>query len=155
MVGIDLAVTRNLFENKDDEILAAIEAALANPIMQPVADYLEFSRIGLKAGQRTTVETDIPDLKEENGKATYVSRDYAGHGRNGAGFSEEISAQPKTRSGSFCRCAFGPGAFASLCVHGWRVLRREAARATRSLTSVQKSYPAGSVRSQARAGSFG
>ena len=46
--------------------------------MQPVADYLEFSRIGLKAGDRTTVETDIPDLKEDSGKSSYVSRDHAG-----------------------------------------------------------------------------
>jgi hypothetical protein len=46
--------------------------------MQPVADYLEFSRIGMKAGNRTTVETDIPDLKGDNGKGTYTSRDHAG-----------------------------------------------------------------------------
>lgn len=63
---------------KDDEILSAIDSALKNPIMQPVADYLEFSRIGLKAGDRTTVETDVVDLKGDNGKATYTSRDHAG-----------------------------------------------------------------------------
>jgi TolA-binding protein len=62
----------------DDEISAEIDAALENPIMEPVADYLEFSLIGLKAGDRTTVETDIPDLKGDNGKGTYTSRDYAG-----------------------------------------------------------------------------
>ena len=32
-----------------------------NPVMQPVADYLEFSLIGLKSGDRIPVETDIPD----------------------------------------------------------------------------------------------
>ena len=79
---------------KDDEILAEIDAALKNPIMQPVADYLEFSRIGLKAGDRTTVETDIPDLKGDNGKGTYISRDHAGMEKMAPGFSEEISAQP-------------------------------------------------------------
>jgi len=63
---------------KDDEILSEIGAALKNPIMQPVADYLEFSLIGLKAGDRTTVQTDIPDLKGDNGKGTYTSRDHAG-----------------------------------------------------------------------------
>jgi TolA-binding protein len=62
----------------DDEIRTEIDAALKNPIMQPVADYLEFSRIGLKAGDRTSVETDIVDLKGDNGKATYKSRDHAG-----------------------------------------------------------------------------
>ncbi|HEX7517370.1 MAG TPA: outer membrane protein assembly factor BamD [Chthoniobacterales bacterium] len=62
----------------DDEIRAEIEAALKSASMQSVADYLEFSRIGLKAGDRTTVETDIVDLKEDNNKATYTSRDHAG-----------------------------------------------------------------------------
>jgi hypothetical protein len=45
--------------------------------MQPVADYLEFSRIGLTAGVRTSVETDIEDPKADNSKATYTSRDHA------------------------------------------------------------------------------
>jgi TolA-binding protein len=69
---------RDSAPKKDDEILSGIDAALKNPIMQPVADYLEFSRVGLMAGDRTTVETDIPDLKESAGNATYASRDYAG-----------------------------------------------------------------------------
>jgi hypothetical protein len=64
-------------KKKDEEILAEIEAALKDPAMQPVSDYLEFSRIGLKAGDRTTVETDIEDPKAENSKATYTSRDYS------------------------------------------------------------------------------
>jgi len=68
----------NPLVKKDDEILGEIEAALKNPIMQPVADYLEFSRIGLTAGIRTSVETDIVDLKEDNAHATYKSRDHAG-----------------------------------------------------------------------------
>jgi TolA-binding protein len=62
----------------DDEIRAEIDAALKNPAMQPVADYLEFSRIGLKAGDRTSIETDIVDPKGDNAKATYTSRDHAG-----------------------------------------------------------------------------
>jgi TolA-binding protein len=70
--------TPNSPKKTDDQISAEIEAALKDPVMQPVADYLEFSRIGLKAGDRTVVETDIPDLKEENGKSTYTSRDHAG-----------------------------------------------------------------------------
>jgi hypothetical protein len=86
-VGIRFAVlesngwdrpNENSPRKKDDEILAEIDAALENPIMQPVADYLEFSRIGLKAGDRTVVETDIPGLKEEDGKSSYISRDHAG-----------------------------------------------------------------------------
>jgi TolA-binding protein len=70
--------TPNSSKKKDPDIVAEIEAALKNPIMQPVADYLEFSLIGLKSGDRIRVETDIPDAKETNGKATYTSRDYAG-----------------------------------------------------------------------------
>src|SRR5204863_5275109 len=70
--------TPNAPKKTDDQISAEIDAALNNPIMQPVADYLEFSRIGLKAGDRITVETDLPDPKEDNGKSTYVSRDHAG-----------------------------------------------------------------------------
>ncbi|MEY2496469.1 MAG: hypothetical protein QOD12_25, partial [Verrucomicrobiota bacterium] len=62
----------------DDKIVAEIETALKNPAMQSVADYLEFCRIGLKAGDRTPVETDIVDAKADNGKATYTSRDHAG-----------------------------------------------------------------------------
>ncbi len=63
---------------KDDDIAAEIDAALNDPAMQPVADYLEFSLIGLKSGDRTTVETDVPDEKEDDGKATYTTRDHAG-----------------------------------------------------------------------------
>jgi hypothetical protein len=62
----------------DNKISEEIEAALKNPVMKPVADYLEFSLIGLKAGDRTSVETDIPDLKADGGKASYTSRDHAG-----------------------------------------------------------------------------
>src|SRR5204862_2814281 len=56
--------TPNAPKKTDDQISAEIDAALNNPIMQPVADYLEYSRIGLKAGDRITVETDVPDPKE-------------------------------------------------------------------------------------------
>jgi outer membrane protein assembly factor BamD (BamD/ComL family) len=65
-------------QKTDDQIREEIDAALRNPVMQPVAEYLEFSRIGLKAGDRTTVETDIVDLKGDNAKASYTSRDHAG-----------------------------------------------------------------------------
>jgi TolA-binding protein len=63
---------------KDSDIAAEIDAALKNPVMKPVADYLEFSLIGLKSGDRIKVETEIADEKGENGKAAYTSRDHAG-----------------------------------------------------------------------------
>lgn len=53
----------------DDEIRAQIEEALRDPAMQPVADYLEFSRIGLVSGDRTKVETDIVDPKDDNARS--------------------------------------------------------------------------------------
>ncbi|MEO7723943.1 MAG: hypothetical protein ABIU29_04530 [Chthoniobacterales bacterium] len=61
----------------DNEIRAQIDEALRDPAMQPVADYLEFSRIGLVSGDRTKVETDIVDPKDDNAKVTITSRDYA------------------------------------------------------------------------------
>ena len=85
----------------DDEILAEIDAALKNPIMQPVADYLEFSRIGLKAGDRTTVETDIPDLKGDNGKGTYVSRDHAGMEKMARDFLKKYPRSHKREAALF------------------------------------------------------
>jgi TolA-binding protein len=85
----------------DDEILAEIDAALKNPIMQPVADYLEFSRIGLKAGDRTTVETDIPDLKGDNGKGTYVSRDHAGMEKMARDFLKKYPRSHKREAAFF------------------------------------------------------
>ena len=61
----------------DDDIRAQIDEALDDPAMQPVADYLEFSRLGLVSGDRTKVETDIVDPKDDNAKVTITSRDYA------------------------------------------------------------------------------
>jgi len=85
----------------DDDILAEIDAALKNPIMQPVADYLEFSRIGLKAGDRTTVETDIPDLKGDNGNGTYVSRDHAGMEKMARDFLKKYPRSHKREAALF------------------------------------------------------
>jgi hypothetical protein len=62
---------------KDDEIRAEIEQALKDPAMQRVADYLEFSRIGLISGDRTQVETDVVDPKGDGEKVSVTSRDYA------------------------------------------------------------------------------
>lgn len=85
----------------DDEIRAEIEAALKNPIMQPVADYLEFSRIGLKAGDRTSVETDIVDPKGDNAKATYTSRDHAGMERMARDFLKKYPRSRKREAALF------------------------------------------------------
>jgi len=88
-------------KKKDDEILAEIEAALENPIMQPVAEYLEFSRIGLKAGDRTTIETDIPDLKSEDSKATFTSRDHAGMEEMARDFLKKYPKSQKREAARF------------------------------------------------------
>jgi TolA-binding protein len=85
----------------DDEIRIEIDAALRNPIMQPVADFLEFSRIGLKAGDRTSVETDIVDLKGDNGKATYKSRDHAGMEKMARDFLKKYPRSRKREAALF------------------------------------------------------
>ena len=93
--------TPNSPKKTDDQISAEIDAALKNPIMQPVADYLEFSRIGLKAGDRTTVETDLPDPKEDNGKSTYVSRDHAGMEKMARDFLKKYPRSHKREAALF------------------------------------------------------
>jgi TolA-binding protein len=86
---------------KDDEIRAEIDAALQNPIMQPVADYLEFSRIGLKAGDRTLVKTDIPDLKGDDGAGSYTSRDHAGMEKMARDFLKKYPRSHKREAALF------------------------------------------------------
>ena len=93
--------TPNSPKKTDDQISAEIDAALKDPVMQPVADYLEFSRIGLKAGDRTIVQTDIPDLKEENGKSTYVSRDHAGMEKMARDFLKKYPRSHKREAALF------------------------------------------------------
>ena len=85
----------------DDQITAKIEAALKNPAMQSAADYLEFSRIGLKAGDRTSVETDIVDAKADNGKATYTSRDHAGMEKMARDFLKKYPRSHKREAALF------------------------------------------------------
>jgi len=81
----------------DDQILAEIDAALKNP----VADYLEFSRIGLKAGDRTIVQTDIPDLKGEDGQGGYTSRDHAGMEKMARDFLKKYPRSHKREAALF------------------------------------------------------
>jgi len=63
-------------EDNDDAVQAAIDAAEKNPALQSFHDYLDFCRIGLVAGTRFDVQTDIAGSKEPDG-ATYHSRDFA------------------------------------------------------------------------------
>ena len=62
-------------EDSDDAVEAEIDAAEKNPALQDFHDYLDFCRIGLVAGKRIEVKTDIPGGKEPDG-ATYHSRDF-------------------------------------------------------------------------------
>jgi hypothetical protein len=63
-------------EDNDDAVEAEIDAAGKNPALQSFHDYLDFCRIGLVAGERFEVKTDIAGSKEPDG-ATYSSRDFA------------------------------------------------------------------------------
>ena len=92
--GFSSGGDENSSKKNDSEIIAEIEEALEDPIMKPVADYLEFSLIGLKAGDRIKVQTEIADEKDENGKAAYTSRDHAGMEKMARDF---LKKYPKSR----------------------------------------------------------
>ena len=62
-------------EDSDEAVEAEIDAAEKNPALQNFHDYLDFCRIGLVAGKRIAVKTNIPGGKEPDG-ATYHSRDF-------------------------------------------------------------------------------
>jgi hypothetical protein len=62
-------------QDSDDAVAAEIDEAGKNPALQSFHDYLDFCRIGLVAGKRIEVKTDIPGGKELDG-VTYYSRDF-------------------------------------------------------------------------------
>jgi TolA-binding protein len=62
--------------DSDEAVAAEIDAAEKNPALQSFRDYLDFCRIGLVAGKRIEIKSDVPDSKEPDG-ATYHSRDFA------------------------------------------------------------------------------
>ncbi len=62
-------------EDTDDAVDAEIDKAQENAALLSFHDYLDFCRIGLVAGTRVEIKTDIPGSKEPDG-ATYHSRDF-------------------------------------------------------------------------------
>lgn len=99
--GFSAGGGENSSRKKDSQIVAEIEAALKDPVMQPVADYLEFSLIGLKAGDRIKVQTEIADEKDENGKAAYTSRDHAGMEKMARDFLKKYPQSRKKEAALF------------------------------------------------------
>jgi len=63
-------------QDSDEAVEAEIDAADKNSTLQSFHDYLDFCRIGLVAGKRIGVQTNIPGAKDLDG-ATYYSRDFA------------------------------------------------------------------------------
>ena len=63
-------------QDNDEAVTAEIDEAEKNPELKSLHDYLDFCRIGLVAGKRIEVKTDIPGGKELDG-VTYYSRDFA------------------------------------------------------------------------------
>jgi outer membrane protein assembly factor BamD (BamD/ComL family) len=63
-------------QDSDEAVAAEIDEAEKNPALQSFHDYLDLCRIGLVAGKRIEVKTDIPGGKELDG-VTYYSRDFA------------------------------------------------------------------------------
>jgi TolA-binding protein len=86
---------------KDEDIAAEIDAALKDPAMQPVADYLEFSLIGLKSGDRIKVLTEIADEKDEEGRAAYTTRDHAGMEKMARDFLKKYPKSHKREAALF------------------------------------------------------
>lgn len=62
-------------QDSDDAVGEEIDTAEKNPALQNFHDYLDFCRIGLVAGKRIAVKTNVPGGKEPDG-ATYHSRDF-------------------------------------------------------------------------------
>jgi hypothetical protein len=62
-------------QDSDEAVAAEIDEAEKNPALQSFHDYLDFCRIGLIAGKRIEVKTDIRGGKELDG-VTYYSRDF-------------------------------------------------------------------------------
>jgi outer membrane protein assembly factor BamD (BamD/ComL family) len=61
--------------DSDDAVAAQVDAAEKNPALKSFHDYLDFCRIGLIAGQRVEVTSDIPSSKEPDG-TSYHSRNF-------------------------------------------------------------------------------
>jgi len=62
-------------EDTDDAVEAEIDALEKNPALNSFHDYLDACRIGLTAGKRIDVTSNIPSTKEPDG-TTYHSRDF-------------------------------------------------------------------------------
>ena len=69
--------------------------------MKPVADYLEFSLIGLQAGAEKPVETDIVDPKATETHITYSSRDYPGMEKAARAFLQKYPRSRKREAALF------------------------------------------------------
>lgn len=88
-------------EDNDAAVAAEIEAALKDPVMQPIADYLEFCLIGLQAGDETRVETDMVDPKAPDTHITYSSRDYPGMEKAARAFLQKYPRSQKREAALF------------------------------------------------------
>lgn len=88
-------------EDNDAAVETEIRDALKQPAMKAVADYLDVCRIALKAAARAEIKTDVPDAKEEDGKAVYTSRDYAGIERMAREFLQKFPRSNKREATVF------------------------------------------------------
>lgn len=88
-------------EDTDEAVAAEIEAAQRDPTNKAIADYLDMSLLALKAGARVEVKTDIPDVKETEGHALYMSRDYAGMEKMARDFLAKYPKSKKREAAMF------------------------------------------------------
>jgi TolA-binding protein len=88
-------------EDSDEAVAAEIEAAQRDPANKGIADYLDMSLLALKAGNRVQVTTDVPDIKESDGHALYMSRDYAGMEKMARDFLAKYPKSKKREAAMF------------------------------------------------------
>jgi TolA-binding protein len=88
-------------DDTDEAVVAEIEDAQRDPANKSIADYLDMCLLALKAGAREEVKTDIPDAKESDGKAVYMSRDYAGMEKMARDFLAKYPRSKKREAAMF------------------------------------------------------
>jgi TolA-binding protein len=88
-------------EDSDEAVAGEIEAAQRDPTNKTIADYLDMSLLALKAGNRVQVTTDVPDIKESDGRALYTSRDYAGMEKMARDFLAKYPKSKKREAAMF------------------------------------------------------
>jgi len=88
-------------KDDDESVKGEIDTAQKNPVFKDLGDYLDFCRIALVAGARFDVATDIPDPKDPDHPATYISRDHAAMEKMARAFLQKYPHSHKKEAATF------------------------------------------------------